>query len=67
MQIMTEGYPVFVQKAEFREKLRVLGLSQKRFAQKIGVSHSTVLHWSTVPEYAEQYVELLISAKEFIR
>lgn len=66
MQITADQYPLFMQKPEFNAVLKELGLSKKVLAQRLGVSHSTVLHWNSPPDYAYAYLMLLVAAKKLL-
>ena len=66
MQFITDQYPLFMQKPEFNAGLRQLGLSKRELAVRLGVSHSTVLHWDKVPNYAYAYLMLLLAAKRLL-
>lgn len=46
-------------RSEFRQRLRVVGLSLSRFAYYIGVSRQTVTTWKSVPQYAVRIIELM--------
>lgn len=53
--------------ADFRAALKALGITQRWFAERLGVGHVTVCRWASgnlaVPKYAEYVVELLRERK----
>lgn len=50
--------------AQFRAALKACGLTQRAFAERLGLAYSTVNRWATgeikpIPRYAIAYLELL--------
>ena len=46
-------------KKDFKEKLRRIGLTQKKFASIVDYSYSAVKGWQTVPRWAEMIIDYL--------
>lgn len=53
---------------DLKQTLKILGLTQREFARKLGVDHMTVNRWITeklpVPRYAAAYLELMESQRK---
>jgi len=55
-----------VDRNEFKEKLKAIGITQKKFASITGQGYSTVKNWNSIPQWVEvmvRYMEVISGLK----